>query len=116
MEYAVNELGEPVIYIVNYYYSDQSGTDSHFVKAAPTLELAEQIRRTDDCHEIIEQNMLTGETCPLRVITRQQKEKEALVNLYKTGFKRQAFEGLDVRKPFQKQLNFPLEPELAKTR
>lgn len=116
MEYSVNELDEPVIYIINYSYSDQYVTDNHFVTVAPTLEMAERIKKANGCHEIIEQNMLTGEQCKLHLIIRQREEKAALLSLYKSGFKREAFESLDVRKPFQEQLKFPIAPELEKAR
>jgi hypothetical protein len=116
MEYSVNELGEPVVYIINYSFNDQYVNENHFVTVAPTLEMAKKIEATDNCHEIIEQNMLTGEQCHLQLMNRQQEEKAALLSLYKSGFKREAFEGLDVRKPFQKQLNFPIAPELDKAR
>lgn len=116
MEYSVNELGEPVIYVINYSYSDQYVNENRFVTVAPTLEIAKNIKAANGCHEIIEQNMLTGEQCYLHLINRQQEQKAALLSLYKTGFKREIFEGLDVRKPFQEQLNFPIAPELEKAR
>lgn len=116
MEYAVNELGQPVIYIINYSYSDQFSQESHFVSAAPTLEQAERINSLNGCHEIIEQNMVTGEQTHLHFMQRQQEEKDLLLGLYRSGYKRTIFEGLDVRKPFQEQINFPIAPEMEKAK
>lgn len=116
MEFAVNELGQPVIYIINYSHNDQFSKESHFVSAAPTLEQAERINSLNSCHEIVEQNMVTGEQVPLHFMQRQQEQKNLLLGLYKSGYKKTIFDGLDVRKPFQEQISFPIAPELAKAK
>lgn len=116
MEYAINELGEPVVYVINYSYSDQYVNENHFVSVSPTLEHAEMIKAMSGYHEIIEQSMLTGVQVHLHLIKQQSEQKELLLALYKSGEKRRIFEGLDVRKPFQEQLNFPIAPELQKAR
>lgn len=116
MEYAVNEAGEPVIYIVNYVYVEHNFRQKSFETATPTLEKAEEIAGSRTCFEILEQNMLTGEQCLVSLIKKQSEEKELLLGLYKGGEKRQIFEGLDVRKPFQEQVSFPIAPELVKAR
>lgn len=116
MEYAVNELGEPVIYIVNYVYVEHNFRQKSFETAAPTLEKAEEIVGNRTCFEIIEQSMLTGEHYPVSLIKMQNEEKDLLLGLYKGGEKRRIFEGLEVRKPFQEQVNFPIAPELEKAR
>jgi hypothetical protein len=114
LEYAVNELGQPVIYIINYVYVEHNVRQKSFEVATATLEEAEGIVGGRPCFEILEQNMLTREQAPIHMIRKQQEEKDLLLSLYKSGFKRQTFEKLDVRKPFQEQVNFPLAPELVK--
>jgi hypothetical protein len=114
LEYAVNEFGQPVIYIVNYVYLEHNVRQRSFEVATTSLKEAEEFVGTSTCFEILEQNMLTREQAPLNLIKRQREQKEMLVSLYKSGFKRKAFEGLDIRKPFQEQLDFPIAPEMDK--
>lgn len=116
MEFAVNELGQPVIYIVMRSYSDQYVQEEEFLQATVTLEEAQALPNASGCNLILEQNMLTGVTTPLHLIERQLEEKTLLVSLYKSGEKRRIFEELDVRGPFQEQLNFPIAPELEKAK
>ena len=116
LEYAVNELGEPVIYIVNYVYIEHNFRQKSFETAAPNLKKAEEIVGGRTCFEIVEQNMRTGEQCPVSLIKKQREEKDLLLGLYKGGEKKEVFQGLNVRQPFQEQINFPIIPELEKAR
>jgi hypothetical protein len=116
MEFAVNELGQPVIYIVNYVYVEHNVRQASFQTATVTLAEAEGVVGNRTCFEIIEQNMATREQCPVSLIQKQEVEKYLLLGLYKSGDKRQIFEELDVRKPFQEQLKFPIAPELEKAK
>lgn len=119
MEYAVNELDQPVIYIINYEYSDQYMSEKFFVAAAATIEDAQKILAKDKNNKflVIHEHVLsTGVTTPLLFLQQQLVEKFLLDNLYKTGEKKKIFEGLDARKNLQSQVTFPLAPELAKAR
>lgn len=114
MEFKVNELGQPVVYIVNYVETENNVRTASFQTVTATFEEAERIVGERAGFEILEQDMMTREQCPMTLIQKQQVEKDLLVSLYKSGFKREKFEALEVRKPFQQQLNFPIAPELAK--
>lgn len=116
MEFSVNEVGNPVIYVINYVYKEHNVQQHSFETATVTLEEAEGIVGGRPFFEIIEQNMLTREQCPIDMLRKQQEEKALLLGLYKSGYKRERFEALDVRKPFQPQLGFPLVPELEKAK
>lgn len=113
MEYAVNELGHPVIYIINHSYQDQYVNEYHFVKAVMTLEEALK-EDGNGYHLASEQDFVTGAITGLRFMKRRQEEKDLLIGLYRTGAKKAAFEALDIRKPFKDQLEFPLQKELDK--
>jgi hypothetical protein len=99
---------------VNYVYVEHNVRQRSFETAAVTLEEAEAKTGGRDYFEIIEQNMETGVQTPVSDIKERQSLKGQLVDLYKSGFKRKAFEGLDARIPFQNQLNFPIAPEIEK--
>lgn len=116
MEFTTNEVGAPVIYIVNYVYKEHNVRQHSFETATVTLEEAEQIVGNRTCFEIVEQNMETREQCPVSLIKKQEEEKLLLLGLYKSGDKRNIFKSLDVRKPFQEQVNFPMIPELEKAK
>ena len=116
LEYAKNEVGQPVIYIVNYVYVEHNVRQRSFQTAAATLEDAEQVVGNRDCFEIVEQNMVSGEQFPVITLKENQELKDQLLALYKSGYKREAFEGLNIREPFQNQLKFPLFPEIEKAR
>lgn len=115
MKFTENELGQPVVYVVLDTTLDGSSHTprNEFIAVEQTLDAAERIATLPGL-KTFEQDMQTGTLTLVKLIKGNLELKHELVALYKSGYKRESFEKLDLRKPFGIQLNFPLIPELEK--
>lgn len=116
MKRTVNELGNQVIYVVADRNNHSLSFSEGFMQVEASLEVAEQVAATNESLQVIEWDIENKVFTPMEFIQGNFELKMNLLSLYKTGDKREVFEGLEVRKPFQNQVRFPLMPEFEKVR